>query len=189
MAAALKIEELSLNAAYERATRLANTSGSTTEALDLLEHCEQLLSKAALFSSNEDKDDLQTSCIRYLLVPFLKAELLNSQTGQSPPDRMQVLQAAGDAYSAFLQRCHQYGFLNEASSDYYKAEEQGMQQDPSTCRSQKIERFKRSKAVAGLLQHMNSRKTHADEEVGETGCFCAPAVVDASAFEAVSLAW
>eukprot|EP00775_Hariotina_reticulata_P001615 gene1615-1955_t len=164
MAAPLNVEDLPLPVAYERASRLANTSGSTREALNLLECCEQLISSAALFSSNEDKDDLQTSCIRYLLVPLLRAELLNSQTGQSPPERLQLLQAAADAYSAFLQRCHQYGFLSDAISDAYTAEEQGIQQDSSTCRSQKIERFKRSKALAGLLQQMNSRKKPADEE-------------------------
>jgi hypothetical protein len=70
------LENLSLSAAYDRVTQLLEGPDGTSaaspdtaqEALQLLSHCELLVQRAALFSSNEDADDLVTSHLKYLLV-------------------------------------------------------------------------------------------------------------------------
>lgn len=136
----------------------------------LLAVCKNLIQRAALFSGNEDKDDLLTAHIKYLLVPYFMAELLNSRTQHdaAPLARSRQLNEALELYSEYLQRCDQYGFLTGACRDTYAAEEQGIMPDPGTCRNQRIERFNRSRALTALVQQMRHRKESADEEVGRT---------------------
>lgn len=100
-----------------------------------------------------------------LQVPFHKAELLSTHSSPDLTTRLQQLRAAHDAYWQYLQRCHQYGFLKGSVADAYAAEEAGAAPDPGTARNHRIERFKRSKAVNGLLQQLKSRCKVADEEV------------------------
>jgi hypothetical protein len=101
-----------------------------------------------------------------LQVPFLQAELHSSLPTRDPAARLQHVQAASEAYCAYLQRCQQYGLLRGPLAEAYSAEEAGSSVDPGTARNQRIERFKRSKAVSGLLQQMKGRRKRADEEVG-----------------------
>eukprot|EP00879_Flechtneria_rotunda_P007069 GHRR01007420.1.p1 GENE.GHRR01007420.1~~GHRR01007420.1.p1 ORF type:complete len:356 (+),score=169.55 GHRR01007420.1:97-1164(+) len=164
-------DSLTLSAAYQKASELCASSpsagkGQVQEALDLLQHCEQLIQHAALFSSNEDHDDLATSHLKYLLVPSMKAELLQNQPAPGPRERLQQLQAAASLYTQFLQRCHQYGILGGSCKDTYLAQEQEKPQDPGKARTHKVERFKRSKQLATLLQQLNSKRQQADEEAG-----------------------
>lgn len=73
---AADVGNLSLAAAYDRVNELLDGPDGTSaaspdtaqEALQLLSHCELLVQRAALFSSNEDADDLITSQLKYLLV-------------------------------------------------------------------------------------------------------------------------
>lgn len=173
--AQLSSENTSLSEAFTKAFTVVDacdggsscTTSQAKECCCLLHHCQSLIERAALFSSNEEKDDLATSNIKYLLVPYLLAELLNSQPqGLGPLARLSQLQEALALYSQFLQRCDQYGFVHGACHDAYTAEEQGATPDPGTSRNQKIERFKRSKVLKGLVQQMRSRQKMAqDEEV------------------------
>jgi hypothetical protein len=69
-------EHLSLAAAYDHVAELLDGPDGTSaaspdksqQALQLLTHCELLIQRAALFSSNEDADDLITTQLKYLLV-------------------------------------------------------------------------------------------------------------------------
>ncbi|KAF8069647.1 TAP46 [Scenedesmus sp. PABB004] len=158
-------DDMPLVAAFEAAwAAVAGDGGSdgggAVAALPLLARCEDLVARAGLFSANEDADDLVTGQLRYLLVPFLRAEALH---GAPPPGqrgaagaaaRAAQLSAASEAYAAFLQRAAQYGFLRGAARAAYDAEESGAPLDPGAARHGKIERFKRSRAVAGLIASM-----------------------------------
>lgn len=162
-------EQLPLSTAFSNAFQLhlkpSLSPAECLEALELLDHCEQLMEQAALFSRNEDQDDLSTAVMRYLLVPFLKADVLNTMPQQSMAQRLQQATAAKAAYSHFLQRCSQYSLLGSSCQAGYEAQEAGKAVDPNTARSQKVERFKRSKAVQGLIQQMEARQKRGDEEV------------------------
>jgi immunoglobulin-binding protein 1 len=163
-------EQLSLSAAFSRAFELySNASRSPAdcqELLGLLQHAEQLVEQGALFSRNEDQDDLSTATLRYLLIPFLKADVLNTMPQQSMAQRLQQATAAKAAYSHFLQHASQYSLLGSTCQSAYEAQEAGQAIDLGTARSQKVERFKRSKAVQGLLQQLEARQKRGDEEVG-----------------------
>lgn len=151
----------------------ASLSSHADDFARLLNHCQSLIDRTALFSSNEDQDDILTVHLKYLLVPFLQAEMLitHTQLGVSPSHRIQQLQEALLLYSAFLQRCDQYALLKGVCQDVYMSEEQGRTVDPGTLRNYKIERFKRSKAVRGLVQHLTSMRRAATEEVSDQYAF------------------
>uniref|UniRef100_A0A383VIK6 TAP42-like protein n=1 Tax=Tetradesmus obliquus TaxID=3088 RepID=A0A383VIK6_TETOB len=174
---AADVGNLSLAAAYDRVNELLDGPDGTSaaspdtaqEALQVLSHCELLVQRAALFSSNEDADDLITSQLKYLLVPFLQAELHSSLPSRDPAARLRHAQAASEGYCGYLQRCQQYGLLRGPLAQAYAAEEAGSAGDPGTARVQRIERFKRSRALAGLLQQMRGRRRQADEEGGTEG--------------------
>ncbi|KAL1890655.1 Type 2A phosphatase-associated protein 42 [Sporothrix stenoceras] len=67
----------------------------------------------ALFSTNESVEDISTSHLPYLLVPYRVAELsLKLPTAQpGPTERRAVLKQARDAYERFLHHLDGYGLL------------------------------------------------------------------------------
>jgi hypothetical protein len=82
---------------------------------------------AALFSANEDAEDVSTGDLPYLLAPFFLAELLSEDSAADYPgklDRLTALREAGRLYSAFLQRCKQYGALGQHAVKFYQQEEE-----------------------------------------------------------------
>lgn len=166
----LAVEQLPLSAAFIKAFQVhSNASRSSAECqhlLDVLQHCEQLVEQGGLFSRNETQEDLSTASMRYLLISYLKADVLNTMPQQSMAQRLQQVQAAKAAFSQFLQHCSQYSLLGSSCQAAYDAQESGQSVDPGTARSQKVERFKRTKAVQGLIQQLESRQKRADEEVG-----------------------
>jgi hypothetical protein len=82
---------------------------------------------AALFSANEDAEDVSTGDLPYLLAPFCLAELLSEDSAADYTgklDRLSALREAGRLYSAFLQRCKQYGALGQHAAKFYQQEEE-----------------------------------------------------------------
>ncbi|GMQ05381.1 hypothetical protein CsSME_00050432 [Camellia sinensis var. sinensis] len=70
----LKMKEMSLSALFDQARKIyLSTSefGIDQESLrngwEALQQCEEMISKLGLFSSNESKDDISTTNLKYLL--------------------------------------------------------------------------------------------------------------------------
>ncbi|KAJ9517549.1 hypothetical protein QJQ45_024965 [Haematococcus lacustris] len=125
--------------------------------------CRQLVhavEASALFSSNEDADDIATADLKYLLAPFYLAELLTSSPApDGPSQRLQLVKDALHCYSAFLLRCHQYGTLGGLAAKLYDREEmQTEAQDANSKRAAKIERFKADKALKAQLAVLEQRR-------------------------------
>lgn len=100
--------------------------------------CRQLVASvesAALFSANEELDDIATGDIKFLLAPFYLAELLGScPAPDGPTQRLRQVQEAHSAYNSFLHRCQHYGLLGELGSKLYKTmEEQVRMWDHAPC--------------------------------------------------------
>lgn len=82
---------------------------------------------AAVFSANEDAEDVSTGDLPYLLAPFFLAELLSEDCAadySGKLDRLSALREAAILYSAFLQRCKQYGALGQHALKFYQQEEE-----------------------------------------------------------------
>ena len=84
----LAVQELPLPALYQRARAILKqldgqpASGPGIQQLvadgtECLRHAASAVDALALFSANEDKDDLATADIKYLLIPFYQAEVLS----------------------------------------------------------------------------------------------------------------
>lgn len=82
------MEDMSLPALFEQARKIhlaASESGVDQETLkkgcEALKRCEEMVSKLGLFSSNETKDDISTTNLKYLLVLYYLAELTEKNCG------------------------------------------------------------------------------------------------------------
>eukprot|EP00245_Coleochaete_scutata_P009210 TRINITY_DN2978_c0_g1_i1.p1 TRINITY_DN2978_c0_g1~~TRINITY_DN2978_c0_g1_i1.p1 ORF type:complete len:426 (-),score=104.60 TRINITY_DN2978_c0_g1_i1:179-1456(-) len=157
-----KATEGSLPELFKRGRSVANESeslassdaegqGKVVQACLLLEECTSRIETLGLFSSNEDKEDLSTANIKYLLVPYYLAEL---EQWRTDGERRQHVQCARKQFSAFVRRCTQYGLLSEADrlSVFRSAPA-----DPQARRAEKIERFKRQRALQAKVEELIER--------------------------------
>ena len=127
-AAALSAEAAAvpLSQQYDEAVRLFEACQSTDRgdaalrrALQALEACEAAVERAALFSSNEDADDVATGSLRYLLLPSMRGELLSGAPAGGPDGmaaRARHVEAALDAFGGFLSRAARLGVLKGAAA-------------------------------------------------------------------------
>ncbi|GAB4823929.1 hypothetical protein N2152v2_010975 [Parachlorella kessleri] len=145
------------------------------EGIRLLRLASQLVEAAGLFSPNEDKDDLATADLRYLLVPYYLGELLSQADPGDPGAKRSVLGSAQQQYMAYLQRVRQYDLLGrEASALLAQLEEVAgssssssrasgvsngnWRPDPAELRQNKIMKFKREKQIKARLEALNRRQ-------------------------------
>jgi immunoglobulin-binding protein 1 len=137
-----------------------------------------------LFSSNEDKDDLTTGEIKYLLIPYYKAEILSQQhqnyapRNDTSPDnddsilkqqksRLESLKSSETLHEKFLLKAQQYDLLSSGalkcifgvveSTSFSSVAAQPPKVDASTLRQLKIEKFKLEKSVAARVQALSHR--------------------------------
>ncbi|KAJ0772252.1 putative TAP46-like protein [Helianthus annuus] len=153
----LKMEDVSLPTLYDQArkiTLLATDSTLDKETLrkgcEALQKCEDMISKLGLFSTNETKDEISTTNLKYILVPFYLAELIE-KTGHDD-DRIQILKASQAKLKEFLSFCDAMELLPEDES---------LQESQNTAidrRAKKIARFKRQRAAESKLLELKERK-------------------------------
>eukprot|EP00741_Cyanophora_paradoxa_P019356 tig00021127_g18684.t1 len=114
---------------------------------------EVMIDRAALFSRNETMDDVQTNCIKFLLVPAILAELALKNNDRVR--RVKTLERAKALYRRFLAHCDELGILEEADRKAFRRETEG---DASGVREEKIERFKRDRVAQQKLAELARRK-------------------------------
>ncbi|KAI5063949.1 hypothetical protein GOP47_0020619 [Adiantum capillus-veneris] len=154
-----QLEQMSLPALFDRALQLHSrsldpqiTQDEAREGYELLQRCESLIDKLALFSSNEQKDDVTTGDLKYLLVPYFKAEFLE-RAGSS--DRLQGIKSASIYLKMFISSCERLDLVPDAEMSAFN------QEAPMTAerrRATKIARFKRVKAAESKLQDIKERR-------------------------------
>lgn len=191
-----QIQDLSLSALFRRAEATfqklqsqATPSPSTqsqlvNDTLACLERASALVDSLGLFSSNEDKDDLTTGEIKYLLIPYYKAEILSQQhqiyTSRSGDDRnnddrlldqqksrLETLKVSQTLHENFLLQAQQYELLSSGalkcifgvveSTNFSSVAAQPPKIDASTLRELKIEKFKLGKSVAARIEALSHR--------------------------------
>ncbi|KXZ46089.1 hypothetical protein GPECTOR_47g365 [Gonium pectorale] len=141
-------------------------------AITLLLRTESAIESFGVFSANEDKDDLATGDMKYLLVPFYRASLLSAApvptdggSGASAA-RLAAVNRALPALGAFLQRCEQYGLLGALGSSGLEVA-MGGAVDPTARRNFKVEKFKRERALNGALGALEARRAAAAAQEDE----------------------
>ncbi|KAL4859751.1 PP2A regulatory subunit TAP46 [Chlorella vulgaris] len=131
----------------------------------------------ALFSANEDLEDLATADIKYLLIPFYRAEVLSHTHGDDPSVRLAALSSASQHYRTFLHHCRQYGLLSPPAAALAavalrqgqggSSSSSGPAMDAASMRQNKIEKFKREKFIKGRLEELEQRQATEGQGAGE----------------------
>ncbi|KAG0479869.1 hypothetical protein HPP92_010491 [Vanilla planifolia] len=153
-----KMDDLSLPSLFELARKIhikASESSVDQEVLkkgiEALRRCDEMVSKLGLFSSNETKDDVSTTNLKYLLVPFYLGELTEKILQDN---RIEILKLSQVQLKEFISICEALELVPE---EEIESSNQG-RLDLSAVRAKKIARFKRQRAVEAKLQEINERK-------------------------------
>ncbi|KAG8501943.1 hypothetical protein CXB51_004707 [Gossypium anomalum] len=154
-----KVEDMSLSALFEQARKIHLTvteSGADQDLVkkgcEVLEKCEDMISKLGLFSSNETKDDISTNNLKYLLVPFYLAELTERLAQE---ERIQILKISQAKLKEFISFCEAMELVPQ---EELEASVQGASNSFADRRALKIARFRRQRAAEAKLTEINERK-------------------------------
>ncbi|CAH1411967.1 unnamed protein product [Lactuca virosa] len=149
----LKMEDMSLPTLFEQAHKihlLATDSAVDKETLrkgcEALQQCEEMISKLGLFSANETKEDISTTNLKYILVPFYIAELIE-KSGHD--DRIENLKVSQSKIKEFLAFCDAMELVPEDELETHSVVDR---------RAKKIARFKRQRAAESKLLELKERK-------------------------------
>ncbi|MFS8034888.1 putative TAP46-like protein [Helianthus anomalus] len=108
-----------------------------------------MISKLGLFSTNETKDEISTTNLKYILVPFYLAELIEKTGPDDDDDRIQILKASQAKLKEFLSFCDAMEPLPE---------DECLQNTAVDRRAKKIARFKHQRAAESKLLELKERK-------------------------------
>lgn len=158
----------SLPALYQQAWRIqqqaSDLSGADADNVvkagaAVMQQCQAAVDQLALFSNNEDADDIATADLKYMLIPAMHGDILAQTQVRDPEVRRHTLQSAVRHYSRFLGLCEQYGLL---SKDVKAAARLDGQEplDQNTKRQQKVQRFKREREIKAKMANVQMKRMH-----------------------------
>ncbi|XP_049402819.1 PP2A regulatory subunit TAP46-like [Solanum stenotomum] len=155
----LKMQEMSLPALFEQARNIHTIASESSvdrdlvkKGCDLLRQCEEMISKLGLFSLNETKDDISTANLKYILVPYYLAELIEKIAEDG---RIKVLKASQAKLKEFISFCETMELVPEEEMETSK---QGGANTFAGRRAKKIARFKCQRAAESKLLELKERK-------------------------------
>ncbi|CAJ2667451.1 PP2A regulatory subunit TAP46 [Trifolium pratense] len=155
----IKMEDMPLPALFEQARKIHATAtefGADQELVkkgcEALNKCEDMINKLALFSANETKEDISTTDLKYILVPYYLAELTEKI---AQDDRIQILKASQEKLKEFISFCEAMELVPKEELESYI---QGVPKSVADQRARKIARFKRQKAAESKLLEIKERK-------------------------------
>jgi hypothetical protein len=167
--AAADLSNQSLSSLLKLASRIDRVSSDQLSckesvlkaAMKVLDKCDFMVESQGMFSSNEEADDITTSHLPLLLIPYLQGQLLSNAPSPNPSARLHMVTAALQCQLKFLHRLDQYKLLGDVASRLFSTEEQGgvrgLHLDPATKRQAKIEMFKQEKLINSQLQQLRLR--------------------------------
>ncbi|KAK1366448.1 PP2A regulatory subunit TAP46 [Heracleum sosnowskyi] len=152
------MEEMSLPSLFELARNihlLASQSSADKETVrkgcQALKQCEEMVGKLGLFSINESKEDISTTNLKYILVPYYLAELTEKTV---EGDRLQILKASLVKLKEFISFCEAMELVPE---EELEASAGGPNSNVDR-RAKKIARFKRQRAAESKLLEIKESK-------------------------------
>ncbi|KAI4337978.1 hypothetical protein L6164_016337 [Bauhinia variegata] len=154
-----EMEDMPLPALLEQARKIhatATESGADQELVrkgcEALEKCEYMISKLGLFSANETKEDITTTNLKYILVPFYLAEL-SEKIAQN--DKIQILKSSQAKLKEFISFCEAMELVPKEELESYT---QGAPKSVADQRARKIARFQRQRAAESKFLEIKERK-------------------------------
>ncbi|KAL0400589.1 UNVERIFIED_CONTAM: PP2A regulatory subunit TAP46 [Sesamum latifolium] len=155
----LTMEEMSLPVLFEQARKIHQAASDSSvdqdtvkKGCELLKKCEEMIGKLGLFSANETKEDISTTNLKYLLVPYYLGELTEKIAEE---DRIRILKASQAKLKEFISFCEAMELVPEEELESSARAAGGTFADR---RAKKIARFKRQKAAESKLLEIKERK-------------------------------
>jgi immunoglobulin-binding protein 1 len=154
-----------------RDTSLASGSpefqGLVREALRLLLQCQVYVLRGEVFSANETLEEFSAERLRFVLVPFLLAEV--EQLVQDDKRHAHILRSKTQL-TQFMDQVERLGLLGEGDKKTWKRGGKPPQ-DPAARRDEKLERGRREMANKKRLREINAKMKEneakgADSDVG-----------------------
>ncbi|KAJ2374374.1 Type 2A phosphatase-associated protein 42, partial [Coemansia sp. RSA 2603] len=140
--------------------------------IELLRTCSSQVDSLSLFSSNETVEDYSTSELKLILVNAYLGEAL--QKLNSRDDRAAVLEDAISQYRLFLTTCQALSIIKQSedidrilSRKDKSASAKSNPVDAGTSRVQKIERFKRMRAMQQSIAELEAKLSGNDATEGD----------------------
>ncbi|GAB0087263.1 immunoglobulin-binding protein 1 [Sergentomyia squamirostris] len=104
----------------DKRTDATNSPEFQTEikrCMKLFEDATRLINAIGMFSANERFEEIPTSHLKYMLLPYFLAQLTQKLTGG---DRQEIVEAAEVYYKDFFKRCTEYGLAEGAGQQVGK---------------------------------------------------------------------
>jgi len=152
--------------AFRRYTSMLRLAADPPEQKDLDVLMQQLKEIGAnvmqlrLFSPNEELDDISTMDLKYLLVPYMLAEVVAATRDMEK--RLGSLRQALVFWRAFAADCQRLCIGH--ADDYVAIDREQESADPATKREEKIARYKRCKELDEKVAYLFSKKR---EDLGD----------------------
>ncbi|KAF2273546.1 type 2A phosphatase-associated protein 42 [Westerdykella ornata] len=151
---------------------------SLSTAIKTYEECLTLTSQLSLFSPNESLEDISTSDLPYLTIPYHLADLVQKLPSAGDLNaRKSHLLRARDFYERFLKLLDSYDILSRDDAKLYEAYQEdrdtfttaggGGTRDPAKRREAKIAQFRREKELKQKLEYLRRDPKVAEEERDE----------------------
>lgn len=157
--AQVNMEDLPLPALFEQARQTHSTAADSTvdqdklkKACDILRQCNSMIDQLGLFSPNEGKEDISTTDLKYLLVPYYRGELTEKIHNSN---RLQIIKTSQAHLKEFVSICEKLELVPIEEVDAFV---QDGKDTPEARRAKKIARFKRQKEAESKLQEIKERK-------------------------------
>ena len=149
-------------AAVKAAAGAGGEPGAAREALEELEAAAALVEARGLFSANEEAEDVPTASLRYLLVPYLRAALLDAVCAAMPA-RLPALRQARALLREFLLRLARYGLGGAAlpAGDLPDDDDDGGADGRRPTREEKIRRRRQRRELEARLGPLAARRQKA----------------------------
>ncbi|XP_028394015.1 immunoglobulin-binding protein 1-like [Dendronephthya gigantea] len=142
------------------------------EAIECFKKSVEMINDLALFSINEDLDEISTTDLRYMLVPALLGDLYLKLCSE---ERIDVVNVSKVYCLNYLERCKMYGLLKQdlnpcSSSEVTAPASQRSLNELANERNAKIARFKKMKEEEKRIKELSdmleiSSDTKPDEEL------------------------
>lgn len=131
--------------------------------------CRDLVDRMALFSPNEDLEDVPSSELQYFLIDFHLANL--NELRREPALREEMIKQSIDFYRRFLQRCSTYKLISPrdskdvsfALSDSHASLSE-IKKSNADIRSERIQNYKREKALETTLSRLSATSQSGNDE-------------------------
>jgi immunoglobulin-binding protein 1 len=138
----------------------------------MLEDSTRLVNMIGMFSGNESYDEISTSHLKFLLLPFFLAQTTLKLCVQ---DRKNVVEVAKVYYEDFLKRCEEYGLCERSTTAVSKAtdiilrtnDEMQRLTQMAHQRNQKLQKYQQKKELKDQIKQLKvaMERDHTDEDV------------------------